>query len=277
MKIRSFSREAVLLTVLFGAMLCCAATLFAQDNSIGADQQQSRGQQAISTSQQPAKIPTADPQEDGTYKAFHAVSARDTKKKIQLGKQFLEKYPKSSYTGVVYDQMVKAYYLNQDWDDFFAAADKAIAINPDDLDVLPLVGWVIPRNYKEGDPDGKKKLDRAEMYDKTAIRLLATASKPAALTEDQFAQLKSSGLSQAHSGLGLIYFREQRPEDAAKELEQTTAADATDWFVLGASYEMLDKHNNAADAFKKCSVFPGALQATCQKNAEDATKEASVQ
>jgi tetratricopeptide (TPR) repeat protein len=261
MNIRAFGREALVLTVLCSAMLPSAAA--------------SRGQQANATGQQPGQVPQIDAQEDAAYKAFHAVNARDSKKKIQLGKQFLEKYPKSAYTGVVYDQMVKAYYLAQDWDNFFASADKAIAINPNDLDVLPLVGWVVPRNYKEGEPDGQKKLDQAETYDKTSIQILATMVKPASLTEDQFAELKSSDLSQAHSGLGLVYFREQKPDDAAKELQLVTTPDATDWFILGASYEMQDKHADAADAFKKCSALPGALQGTCQKNADDATKEAA--
>ena len=67
----------------------------------------------------------------------------------------------------MYDQLVKAYYVSQDWDDFFAASDKAIFINPDDLDVLPLVGWVTPRLYKQGDPDGQKK---------SSTRLKATTS-----------------------------------------------------------------------------------------------------
>jgi len=39
---------------------------------------------------------------------------------------------------------------------------------------------------------------------------------------------------------------------------------------------MLDKHADAADAFKKCSALPGALQGPCVKNADDAAKEAAA-
>jgi tetratricopeptide (TPR) repeat protein len=274
--------------ILSSAVMCAAFLYFApasfgQSTHMrgGTDQDQQQGVAPAlngpdANGKQPGQRPQIDPLEDAAYKAFHAVSARDSKKKIELGKQFLEKYPKSSYTGAVYDQLVKAYYVSLDWDDFFAAADKAIAINPNDLDVLPLVGWVTPRIYKATSPDGQKKLDQAESYNKHAIDLLATTLKPDALTEVQFAELKSAALSQSHSGLGLIYFQEQKPEDAAKELQQVTAPDVEDLFFLGASYEIMNRHAEAADEFRKCSALPGQLQVPCQQNLADATKEAAA-
>src|SRR5271168_90166 len=119
MNIRPFGSRGILLTV-----MCCVTVSFAtasvgQDNDM-AGSPSARGQQTSGNGQQPGQAPTISPEEDAAYKAFHAVNARDSKKKIQLGKQFLEKYPKSSYTGAVYDQMVKAYYLTQNWDNFFA-------------------------------------------------------------------------------------------------------------------------------------------------------------
>lgn len=271
MKILAGRERVLLLSFVCAVLLSLATASFGQGTRMRSNSSQDQEQGVA-----PALNSHIDPQEDAAYNAFHAVSARDSKKKIQLGKQFLEKYPASSHTGAVYDQLVKAYYVSQDWDDFFAASDKAIFINPDDLDVLPLVGWVTPRLYKQGDPDGQKKLDKAEGYDKHAIELLATAIKPAALTEVQFADLKSAALSQAHSGLGLIYFQEQKPADAARELQQVTAPDAEDLFFLGASYEVMDKHAEAAEQFQKCSVLPGRLQVPCQQNLADATKEAAA-
>jgi tetratricopeptide (TPR) repeat protein len=271
MKILVVRRVILSLSLTCAGLLSFATATFGQGTRMRSNSSQDQ-QQGVA----PALNSQIDPQEEAAYKAFHAVSARDSKEKIQLGMEFLEKYPKSSYTGPVYDQLVKAYYVSLDWDDFYASADKAVFINPDDLDVLPLVGWVTPRIYKEGDPDGQKKLDKAERYDKRTIELLAKAIKPATLTEVQFAELKAAALSQAHSGLGLIYFREQKTEDAARELQQVTAPDAEDLFFLGASYELLNKHAEAADEFRKCSALPGQLQVPCQQNLADATKEAAA-
>ena len=205
--------------------------------------------------------------------AFQAYEQAKGDKKIQAGVAFVNSYPKSVAAGRVADQVVSLSYGRKDWSDFDAMTDKALAINPDDVVVLPLAGWVIPRNIKDGDPDTQKKLDKAEGYDKHAIDVISTMAEPATLTDEQFSSLKAAALSEAHSGLGLVYAREQKPEDAIAQFTQVTKPDATDLFMLGASYEMTGKHAEAAAQFQKCSAMSGPLQAPCQQNAADTAKE----
>ncbi len=222
----------------------------------------------------PAQPPKLNPKEEADYKTFAAVSPSDASKKIQLGQQFLQNYPGTRYEEAVENQLVDAYYTTQDWNSFYAVSGRVIEKDPDDVDALTVVGWVIPHLYNADDPDKDKKLSKAEGYEKHAIELLATIQKPANLTDQQFAEARSQKLIEAHSGLGLVYFRQQDFDNATKELQLATndnpMPDATDLYVLGVSLQQSNKNPEAANAFTKCSQIPGPLQDRCKQSAATA-------
>jgi len=239
---------------------------------------QSNHQQALHEgSQAAAAAPKVDPKEEAAYKAFFDASPQDADKKIELGKDFLEKYPMSRYAESVDAGMVQAYYLKQDWKDFYASADQALALNPNDAGVLTVTGWVIPHVYNPNDPDATKNLDKAEQYEKHAMQVIEAMPKPATMTDDQFTQSKTALLSEAHSGLGLVYFRRQQLDDSVKELQQATQSapkpDPTDFFVMGIDLQNLGRNTEAADAFNKCAEIPGGLQDRCKQSADTAKKQ----
>ena len=170
--------------------------------------------------------PKSIPKRKRPTKRFTSANPQDADKKIELGKDFLQKYPMSRYAESVDAGLVQAYYLKQDWKDFYATADQALALSPDDAGVLTVVGWVIPHVYNPNDPDAPKSLDKAEQYEKHAMQVIQAMPKPAAMTDDQFTQSKTALLSEAHSGLGLVYFRRQQLDDSVKELQQATQSAA---------------------------------------------------
>src|SRR5277367_67671 len=237
----------------------------------------SSGQQAPSAQPNPNAPPAApkvDPAEEAAYKAFFEVGPGAEDTRIQLGNDFLQKYPTSHYLESVYAELVQTYYVKQDWNNFDSYGDKTLALYPDDVTVLTIVGWVIPHVYNPADPDAAKNLDKAEQYEKHAIAVVGVMPKPPGLTDDQFAQSKAAVLSEAHSGLGLIYFRRQNPTESASELQQATQAsaspDATDFYVLGLDLQQLSRYPEAADAFTHCSQIMGALQDRCKQSADAA-------
>ena len=210
-----------------------------------------------------------DPKELSAYKVFYAAS--DLDKRIDLGQKFIQKYPSSALAGAVYAELVQTYYTKQDWPNFYASADKALALSPDNVDVLTTVGWVIPHVADPNGPGADKDLDRAERYEKHAIEIIAKMSKPAGITDTQFSAVKDAELSQAHSGLGLVYFRRQDFEHSVEELQQSArgaAPDATDLFVLGRGLQNLHRNREAADAFDRCAQVPGSLQGQCKQSAD---------
>jgi tetratricopeptide (TPR) repeat protein len=274
MKSQSINTKIKLLMAGVVVSLAFSAQCIAQSNNPpqGNNAPETKGNQ-----QEPKAAPKVDPKEEAAYKEFYEASPQEPDKKIELGKDFLQKYPMSQYVESVDAGLVQAYYLKQDWKNFYATADQALALRPDDAGVLTVVGWVIPHVYNPNDPDAPKSLDKAEQYEKHAMLVISAMPKPAAMTDDQFTQSKTALLAEAHSGLGLVYFRRQQLDDSVKELQQATQSapkpDPTDYFVMGIDLQNLGRSTEAADAFNKCAEIPSGLQDRCKQSAETAKKQ----
>ena len=219
-----------------------------------------------------------DRKEENAYKAFYNQKD-ELDKKIQLGQAFLQKYPKSPLAEAVDAGLVNAYVAKQDWKDVYASADSALALKPDDVDVLTTVGWVIPHVYQPTDPDASAELDKAETYAKHAMEVMATMPKPSHLSDAQFAAAKAQKSAQAHSALGLVYYRREDFANSAKELEQAMQGDpnpdATDLYVFGMDLQNLKRYGEAADAFNRCAQATGALEDACKQNADVAKRQSA--
>ncbi len=289
MKISSTGTRVVVLAAVCAASLAVAMPARARQgtdpNKIPDVEQQRDTDQQLKQRQLNKDIvekaaPKLDPQEEAAYKAFFDASEQDAAKRIELGQDFLQKYPASRYAEAVYSGLVRAYYTKQDWPNFFASGDKALALKADDVDILAMVGWVIPHILDPKDPDAGQKLDKAEGFEKRALVALVTMTTPAGMTDEDFAKYKTEKSSEAHSGLGLVYFRRSDFEASARELQQATQAvpnpDPTDLYALGASLYNLKRFSEAAGAFTQCAESPGGLQAVCKQQADDAKKHATL-
>lgn len=222
----------------------------------------------------------ADPEEEKAYKELTDTKTDDADKRIQLGEQYLQKYPNGRYLEQVYSALTIAEETKQDLPKMYADADKALALNPDDVTILVLVGWVIPHN-SGNDPEAESRLDKGEQYEKHALSLLPTLPKPANMTDDQFAKAKAQAESQAHSGLGLIYFRRGKFDEAVEEFKQSIAKsetpDPTDYYVMGVCLTRLSHFTDAVDAYQKCGQIPGGLQDRCKQMVEQTKKQAATE
>jgi tetratricopeptide (TPR) repeat protein len=233
----------------------------------------------INAAGQPGAAPAASPEEDTAYAAVAAIPNTDrasADKKIQLGQDFLDKYPSSRYVESVYSQLLLLHYTRQEWNEFYATADKILAKDPDNVDTLTLVGWVIPHfYYNRSTPVAAGKLNQAETYEKHALELIPSIPKPDGYSDTQFAQARAEQLAQAHSGLGLVYFRGKDFGNAATELQLSiqgsAGVDPTDVYTLGVALHELGRELDASEAFAKCAQIPGDLQDRC-KQAADALK-----
>jgi len=279
---RSFTIGRMQALAIFAVALLSAASTRAQGTNPNLvpelEKKQETNQQMEQRTLNQNAAPKLDPEEEAAYKAFYDSNPQDADTRIKLGEAFVQKYPMSHYNESVYSGLTHAYYTKQDWKNFYASGDKALALNPDDATVLVIVGWVIPHSLNPSDPNASSDLAKAEKYEKHAIEVVSALAKPANMTDEQFSQTKALLLSQAHSGLGLVYFRRQQSEDSIKELQQATQSsaspDPTDLFVLGLDLQNLNRYGEAADAFNRCGQIPGALQDRCKQSADAAKKQA---
>ncbi len=219
-----------------------------------------------------------DPKEVAAYQAFHGADENGDKK-IHLGLAFLAKYPSDRYSEAAYEELSQTYYDKKDLPSFYTYSEKGLSLFPDDVHLLALSGWVIPRAFDSHQVNADKKLDEAESYEKHALDLIDKMLKPEGLSDDQFAQYKKDELAIVHSGLGVVYFRREQYDASEKELDISTKTEAkpdpTDFYILGADLENLSKYKEAADAFNQCAQTASAVQDNCKKYALDATQRAA--
>lgn len=245
-----------------------------------------QGQQNPPKPPQPAPItldapsaPAPNVEEDSAFKMFAELKAEDTPQQIELGEGFLKKYPSSRYSAVVYARLTTAYLKTEQEDKMFAAGEKVLELQPDNVDILALMGMLLPR--RTGTLDAEQKLQRAEKYSKRAIEVLNAMQKPEGMTDEQFSDAKNQKLSMSHSGLGLTYLQRQRYVDSVAEMEQATKLakepEPTDLFLLGVAYQKIQRFNDAATAFGKCGETQWGWQERCKKGAEESKRLAATQ
>lgn len=219
-------------------------------------------------------VKPADKSEQVAFDKFQTVSPENPKKKIELGEAFLQKYPASRYRASVYSDLTSAYLQTNQVPKMLDAGEKALALNPKNVQVLAMLGQTIPRVITANTPDPDAEMSKAEQYSKRAIETMPTIPKPDNMSDAQFAQAKNQTLAIAHSGLGLADFHRGDFAGAIAELEQSVKldprADPVNYYVLGVANVNASHFNDAVAAFVKCAEFPGSLQQTCKDNMDKA-------
>jgi tetratricopeptide (TPR) repeat protein len=271
---------------LVAMLLCGSGIARAQYGGKPAQAQAPPAQSPATPAPKPLTLDNAAPapvnaEEDAAFKVYQDSPATDPKKKIDLGEAFVQKYPQSRYLPIIYNTLTSVYMQTGQVQKMEEVGDKEIALNPNDVQVLAVLGQTIPRALKSTAQDPQKELDKAERYSKRAIEVTPTLTKPDNLTEESFTSAKNITLAMAHSGLGLIYLQRGKYADAIPELEQSVKIDPTpdpvNYYLLGLANLKTSHFEDAAAAYTKCATIPGAMQQTCQKGAEEAKKLASTE
>ena len=212
------------------------------------------------------------------YKEIYAARAGDPNKITDLGEAFVAKYPESVYDGAVYSEMASAYLQTNQTDKMLVAGTKALEKNPDNVDVLPIMAWAIPRRANPQTADGAQDLKKAQDWAKHGITLLTSMPKPAEMDDAAFSKAKNDKLALCHDGLGVAAARTGKYEDAIAELTQSiqlsSTPDPVDYYLLGVSDEQGSHFTNAIADFTKCSA-DGPMQAQCKGLLDETKKKAA--
>jgi len=219
-------------------------------------------------------------EEDKAYAALYASRTGNPTTQVQLGEDFVKKFPDSHYLAGVYSQLTTAYMTSGQEDKMFTAGDKALELNPDNVDVLAVLAMAMPRRVKSNSLDAAQQYDKAEKYARHAIELIPTLAKPDGVDDATFQKAKDEKLSMAHSGLGLIDYQHQKYGEAVTELSQAVQLsanpDPVDYYLLGNANVQTSHFKDAIAAYDKCSAT-GPLTAQCKSKSDDAQKKAATQ
>jgi tetratricopeptide (TPR) repeat protein len=273
-----------------GLLVCVNGVAVAQGSQNGQGSQSKPPAQQSDKPKTPEATPltldTAAPvsaEEDTAFKTFQAVNPSDAAKKIETGEAFLQKYPESRYKSPVYGALTYAYLQAGNTQKMQEYGEKEIAIVPNDVSTLALLGQTLPRSLhgSASDPAAVQVLAKAEQYSKQAIEITPTLPKPENLTDEAFASAKNQTLAMAHSGLGLIYVRRGKNAEAIPELEQAVKIDPNpdpvNYYLLGMANKIASHFDDAVAAFNKCATMAGPMQGTCKSQADDAKKLGATQ
>jgi tetratricopeptide (TPR) repeat protein len=250
-----------------------------------AQQQPAAGQaQQPGAAQNPAPPaqPPVNKEEDDAYKAFVDLTNEQLPQVLSQGEAFLAKYPSSRYRNAVYTRLVVAYLSAGQADKIIATGEKAIAENPDNVDVLAILSTVLPRAVDPRSLDADTRLNQAESYARHAIQLISMIQKPGGMTDEQFTAAKNAKLGMAHYGLGLVAYKRGNAAGAVPELEQAAQLDPSPepllFYLLGTGEMKQQKFPDAVAAFDRCANAPWdpQWQARCKKGAEDAKQKESA-
>jgi len=230
-----------------------------------------------------AAPPPVSAEEDAAFKSFQAVPMNDVKQKIQVGEAFLQKYPETRYKSAVYAPLAFACLQDGQVQKMEEYGEKEIALVPNDVSTLALLGQTLPRSIHSGTPqaEASQLLTKAEQYSKQAIEITPTIPKPANMTDEAFAAAKNRNLAMAHSGLGLVYIRRGKNAEAITELDEAVKVDPNpdpvNYYLLGMANKSTSHFDDAVTAFNKCAAIVGPMQNACKTQADDTKKKSSTE
>ena len=230
-----------------------------------------------------AAPPPVSAEEDAAYKAFQAAPMSDAKQKIQLGEAFLQKYPETRYKAAVYAPLVFACLQDGQVQKMQEYGEKEIALVPNDMSTLALLGQTLPRSIHSGTPQAEaaQLLSKAEQYSKQAIEITPTIPRPANMTDEVFTAAKNQNLAMAHSGLGLVYIRRGKSAEAITELDEAVKMDPNpdpvNYYLLGMANKSTSHFDDAVTAFNKCAAMTGPMQNACKAQADETKKKSATE
>ena len=224
--------------------------------------------------------PVVSKEELDAYNKF-VVDARattDARQMVTLGEVFIVLYPNSMFAGAVHAQLANAYLGVNQVDKMIESGEKALAADPNNVDILPLMAWAIPRRVNASTPNPVQQLEKAVNYARRAINLLSTMPKPVEMDDAAFAKIKNGKLAQCRSGLGTAYVKTGKYDEAVTELSQAVRLDSdpdpVDYYLLGVANERTSHFTDAIAAFDKCAAG-GSMQAQCRTLSAETKKKAA--
>lgn len=202
--------------------------------------------------------------------AFMALrNELDPAKQIELGDQFMKKYPDSTLRSFVYEMLCNAYRQQNNFDKTVEYGEKAIAENPNSLLALVIVAAAVPERVGDNELDREQKLTKSEQYAKHALQLISALSKPPTMSEQEWDIQRKTFESSPHASLGLVYLKRKMFKQAAAELKQATELNvaqpsSVDYFRLGVAYELDKNYDGAVPAFQRAIELGGVTKERAQ-------------
>jgi tetratricopeptide (TPR) repeat protein len=185
---------------------------------------------------------------------------------LVLGNEFIERFPKSEFLAFVHRLRMNAYRDMNDHKRAVQAAEKALELNPKDINVLLGLANLLPR---QATGQSGVALSAAEGYSRLALNEIGALTAPRSVSLDDWEKTVSVMKASAHCALGTVALMRRRYSESVKELETCTnrnpAVDGGHYYILGMALRADGKPDQATIALKRAiELGPDAVKAQAE-------------
>lgn len=201
-----------------------------------------------------------------TEYSLYAMSLQttDPQKKIALVEALEKRNASSEYLPKAYPQLFLAYRQAGDNEKAIALAEKVLATDQSDVDMLV----VVASDYLAK----KKEPDKVHAYTAKAVELAAAQPVPEGVAEDAWKKRREGLMGAAHFISGSLYYTQSRWAQADAQLRralpfldnQEMKAEAL--YYLGFANYKLEKGQEAANYFRQCAAIKSRFQAAAARD-----------
>ncbi|MBZ5581869.1 MAG: hypothetical protein LAQ30_06625 [Acidobacteriia bacterium] len=200
------------------------------------------------------------------YALFRAgLESHDPKTTIGLLEPLEERNPKSEYVPRAADVLFVAYRQAGFNDKALALAERTVAAQQTNEDMLLMVA----DDYLQK----KKEPEKAHAYAAKVIELMAQKPKPEGVADADWTARKNMVTGVARFVDAKLYYEGAQFARADQELraalpmvESNAAMKAETLFYLGFANYKMEKIQEAVNFYRACAAIPGPFQATANKN-----------
>lgn len=200
------------------------------------------------------------------YSLYRVVlESRDPKVTIEFAELLQQGFPQSQYAGQVDGPLFLAYRQAGQNDKAMALAERVLATNQTDEDML----LVAADSYMRARTNPEK----VHAYCARLVELMASKAKPAGMADDAWNTRKNLIAGQAHYMDGKLYWNENQFAKADTELRaalplvtSSETARAEVLYLLGFANYKLEKPQEAANYYRECAALKSEYQAKAAKN-----------
>jgi tetratricopeptide (TPR) repeat protein len=194
-----------------------------------------------------------------------AAEARDPKVAIEFIELLETHNPKSEYVPKLQNQLFVAYRQAGANDKALAMAEKTLATDQTNEDML----LVVTDSYSRA----KTNPDKVHEYSAKLVELMASKPKPEGMSDADWAARKNLITGLAHYMSGALYYRETKFPQTDKELRAALPLlganqdiKAESLYYLGFANYKMDKPQDAAEFYRQCAAIKSPFQANATKN-----------
>ncbi len=175
---------------------------------------------------------------------------------VGLVEAFAAYYPDSALLGIAYQYQMLAYRELNDYEATVRSGEKALQLNPDNLNTLLTLASTIPNGVTDGRRDDPR-LAQAQRYALLVFQGLDKTRLPRSISPQRWQELRRNMEASAHEALGHVAVKQGNLPKAVSEFEKATEKnpnpEGSQFYRLGAAYFLTGKYDSAVPVLRRAA------------------------